>query len=296
MDLNILFGGSILAAFIAGVIALFAPCCISVMLPAYFAGAFQNRRQIAGMTFIFALGIATIILPLVIGASFLVTMINAQHTIIYLLGGLLMLGLGIFVLLGGQLHLPMGGKQVKTKTGPLSIYSLGVFSGVASACCAPVLAGVIAMSTFATTFSLVLLLGISYVMGMVIPLLVICLFWNKRDLKKSRLFKPKKFTYKIGTMKRTINGTALASGLLLSIMGIVAIQYSLSQNSMSQPNGWKYTLSLTLQKISNFLTSKLAWIPNWFSGLVIIIILIFAIKITMDQLHLFEKGGDNDEK
>jgi cytochrome c-type biogenesis protein len=296
MDLNILFGGSILAAFIAGVIALFAPCCISVMLPAYFAGAFQNRRQIVGMTLIFALGIATIILPLVIGASFLITLINAQHTLIYLLGGLLMLGLGLFVLLGGQIHLPMYGRKVNNKTGPLSIYSLGLFSGVASACCAPVLAGVIALSTFATTFSLVLLLGIAYVMGMVIPLLVICLLWNKHDFKKSRLFKPKKFNYKIGPLKRTINGTALASGLLLSIMGIVAIQYSLSQDSMSQPTGWKYTLSLTLQKISKYLTSNLSWVPNWITGLIVIIILIIAIRITINQNYSIDKEGDEDEK
>ncbi|ERJ11248.1 cytochrome c biogenesis CcdA family protein [Haloplasma contractile] len=295
MDMNILFGGSILAAFIAGIIALFAPCCISVMLPAYFAGAFQNRRQIVGMTLIFALGIATIIIPLVIGASFLINLINAQHTLVYLFGGLLMLGLGIFVLLGGQLHLPMRGGKVNNKTGPLSIYSLGVFSGVASACCAPVLAGVIALSTFATTFSLVLLLGIAYVMGMVLPLLVISLFWKKYDFKKSRLFRPKKFTYKIWKFKRSINGTALASGLLLSIMGIVAIQYSMTQDSMSQPTGWQYNVSLTLQKISNYLTNLLYWVPNWVTGGIVIIILIIAVKITINQINSHEEGVDKDD-
>ncbi|MFL5697075.1 MAG: hypothetical protein ACJ797_08240 [Ktedonobacteraceae bacterium] len=44
MNSSIFFGGSVLAAVIAGAIALFAPCCISVMLPAYFASSFQNRR------------------------------------------------------------------------------------------------------------------------------------------------------------------------------------------------------------------------------------------------------------
>lgn len=43
-DTSIFFGGSIAAATIAGMIALFAPCCVSVMLPAYFAASFQNRR------------------------------------------------------------------------------------------------------------------------------------------------------------------------------------------------------------------------------------------------------------
>lgn len=31
MDIGVFYGGSVLAAFIAGGIALFAPCCISVM-------------------------------------------------------------------------------------------------------------------------------------------------------------------------------------------------------------------------------------------------------------------------
>ncbi|MBI3961248.1 MAG: cytochrome c biogenesis protein CcdA, partial [Deinococcus sp.] len=42
MNSSLFSGGSALAAFVAGNIALFAPCCISVMLPAYFASSFQN--------------------------------------------------------------------------------------------------------------------------------------------------------------------------------------------------------------------------------------------------------------
>src|SRR5713226_2729594 len=61
MGSSIFFGGSVVAAVVAGMIALFAPCCISVMLPAYFASSFQNRRVLVAMTFVFAAGIATVI-------------------------------------------------------------------------------------------------------------------------------------------------------------------------------------------------------------------------------------------
>src|SRR5206468_9815234 len=125
MDSSIFFGGSAIAAFIAGAIALFAPCCISVMLPAYFASSFQNRSVLVAMTFLFAAGIATVILPLVKGASVLRQLFITQHTLIYLAGGLLMLGMAIFTLLGGKLQLPMPSRQAAGKTGPLSIYSLG---------------------------------------------------------------------------------------------------------------------------------------------------------------------------
>ena len=281
--MDILFGGSILAAFIAGMIALFAPCCISVMLPAYFAGAFQNKRQIVAMTLIFAAGIATVILPLVIGASYLINLLNAQHTLVYLIGGIFMFVLGVYVLLGGQIHLPMSGKAASNKTGPLSIYSLGLFSGVASACCAPVLAGVIALSTFASSFSLVVLLGLAYVLGMVLPLLLISLFWSKSNLQKSRLFKPKTFSYKLGPIKRTINGTALASGVLLAVIGGVAIHYGLSTSNMASPSGWQYDVALTLQKVSKYLNAQLDWVPNWLTAIIVIALVGMAIRITIRQ-------------
>src|SRR5437867_9637296 len=170
MSSSIFFGGSVLAAVIAGAIALFAPCCISVMLPAYFASSFQNRRLLVAMTFLFAAGIATVILPLTMGASALRQLFVEGHRPIYIAGGLLMLTLAAYTLLGGQLHLPMPGRRAGGKGGPFAVYSLGVFSGIATSCCAPVLAGVIALSGATASFGLALGLGAAYVFGMVAPL------------------------------------------------------------------------------------------------------------------------------
>src|SRR6266852_5665625 len=117
MSSSIFFGGSILAAIIAGAVALFAPCCISVMLPAYFASSFHNRRLLVAMTFLFAAGIATIILPLAMGASLIRQVLTSQHSAIYVAGGVLMLALAIYVLLGGQIHLPMPGRRASGKAG-----------------------------------------------------------------------------------------------------------------------------------------------------------------------------------
>ncbi|MDP9485822.1 MAG: cytochrome c biogenesis protein CcdA [Actinomycetota bacterium] len=213
MDSSIFFGGSVLAAAIAGVVALFAPCCISVMLPAYFASSFKNRKVLVAMTFLFAAGIATVILPLAMGASALRQLFTTQHTVIYVLGGLFMLGLGAYTLLGGELHLPMPGRRAGGgKGGPLSVYSLGLFSGVASSCCAPVLAGVIALSSVASSFGLALALGAAYVFGMVAPLFLISLLWERYDWRSSRLFRPRTFAYRIGPFRRTIAARAWRAG------------------------------------------------------------------------------------
>lgn len=120
MDGSIFWGGSVVAALVAGSIALFAPCCISVMLPSYFAGSFHNRGVMAAMTFLFAAGVATIILLIAMGASFLRSLIATEHTTIYVGGGNLMLVMGVYLLLGGHLHLPMPGHRAGGTAGPLA--------------------------------------------------------------------------------------------------------------------------------------------------------------------------------
>src|SRR6516164_6202321 len=111
MDSSLFFGGSIIAAVVAGSLALFAPCCISFMLPAYFASSFQNRLRLVAMTFLFAAGVATVILPIALGASVLRQFLAAQHATIYVVGGVLLFGLAVYLLLGWQIHLPMPGRQ-----------------------------------------------------------------------------------------------------------------------------------------------------------------------------------------
>ena len=66
---GVIYGGSVLAAVVAGAVALLAPCCISVMLPAYFASSFHNRRVLVAMTFLFAGGVASVVLPIALGAG-----------------------------------------------------------------------------------------------------------------------------------------------------------------------------------------------------------------------------------
>lgn len=264
---SIFFGGSVIAATVAGMIALFAPCCISVMLPAYFASSFKNRGVLVAMTFLFAAGIATVILPLAMGASVLRQLFTTQHTPIYVAGGLLMLGLGAYTLLGGELHIPVPGRRAGGKGGPLSVYTMGVFSGVASSCCAPVLAGVIALSSVASSFGLALGLGASYVFGMVAPLFLISLLWERFDWGKSRLFRPRTFSYRIGPLpERTITGTSLASGLLLALMGVATLYVGLAYDSMPAASGWQANLSADLEHYGRVVTEALSWVPGWAGG------------------------------
>lgn len=262
-DVSIFFGGSVVAAMVAGMVSLFAPCCISVMLPAYFSSAFQNRRILVAMTFLFAAGVATVILPLAVGAVFLQRLLISQHTIIYVAAGILLLALATFTLLGGKLHLPMPGRRASGRTGPLSVYSLGMFSGVATSCCAPVLAGVIALSGAAGSFAMAVGLGSAYVFGMVAPLFVLSLLAERVDWRESRLFKPRRLTWHIGPLRRTITGTALTSGLLLAVMGVATLVLGLTSDAMPSGTGWQADVSSRLQHYGSVATDALSFLPSW---------------------------------
>ncbi len=292
MDSSIFFGGSVLAAVIAGMIALFAPCCISVMLPAYFASSFQNRRVLVAMTFVFGAGVATVILPIAMGAAAFRRLFTAQHTLIYVAGGLLMLGLGAYTLLGGQIHLPMPGRRTGRRTGSLAVYSLGMFSGVASSCCAPVLAGVIALSGIASSFGLALGLGAAYVFGMVAPLFAISLLWERRDWRTSWLFRPRSFTWRIWPLRRTITGTNLASGVLLALMGGVAVWVGISGPSMPSGSGWQAALSGHLQHYGKVITNALSFVPGWGAALILLVLVTLLARHALRQVGNPLAGDD----
>ena len=286
MSSSIFFGGSVLAAVVAGMIALFAPCCISVMLPAYFASSFPNRRLLVAMTFLFAAGIATVILPIAMGALALRQLLTTQHSIIYVTGGMLMLGLAIYVLLGGQIHLPMPGRRANGKAGIFSVYSLGIFSGVASSCCAPVLAGVIALSSVASSFWLALGLGTAYVFGMVAPLFVIALLWKRVNWRSSRLFRPRSFTWRLGPIRRTVMATNLASGILLALIGGSMLWIGLAYNSMPPLADWQVRMAAGLQHYGQIITNAFSWMPNWASAIIFFILLSLLVWYARREIKL----------
>jgi MFS family permease len=67
-----LLAGSVAAAFAAGMVAFFAPCCSGVMLPAYLAAIGGGHRlRVARLTAIYIVGVALVVLPVTLGAAVL---------------------------------------------------------------------------------------------------------------------------------------------------------------------------------------------------------------------------------
>jgi len=266
---QLLLSGAVITAFLGGVVALLAPCCIWVMLPAYFATSFHRRTQLAAMTLVFAAGIATIILPLGLGASAISRLLVGQHRLVFTAGGLLMIAAGVAMVAGWKFMLPMPGRRGGGGRGVGSVYSLGLFSGAASACCAPVLAGVAALAGAAASFPVAVTVGAAYVAGMVAPLAVLALVWDTRDWGRTRLFGDWGLTVRLGSRRRRIAGPALLSGGLLAAMGVLTILFALRGPAMKL-SGWQLQVSAWLGHAAAVIGHHLGWLPGW-AGLLLLI-------------------------
>jgi cytochrome c biogenesis protein CcdA len=225
--MDTLFQLSLLASFIAGMVALFAPCCITFLLPAYFANVFKEKKRVVLMTFIYSLGIFTVMLPVVLGAKALSQMFFNLHDKTYIIGGLFLIFVGFGSLLGFKLPMPRF-SFTKQADDPLSTYILGIISGITSACCAPVLIGVVALSTLSPTMTQSLLVGFFYVLGMVTPLYLASLFIDKRNFLAKPIFrKPfREVTFLGKTHMITVSN--MVSFVMFVGMGLLTIFLSLS--------------------------------------------------------------------
>lgn len=265
---DVVLGGAILASFLAGTVALFAPCCISVMLPAYLASSFVTRRALIAMTFVFAAGLGLIVLPIALGAAAIGALINANHTLVYLVGAALMFTLGVYTIRGGQLALPMPDLPQRQGRSPLAVLSLGAFSGVSSACCAPVLAGLVTLAGASASIEAAFALGIAYVFGMTFPLFLIALLWDRFNWGESPLLRGRRFAFRLLGRRVAVHSTALASGVLLMAMGLVAFYVALSGDTMPS-TGWQLELSASVQHYAALIRNQLAVLPGWLAALAI---------------------------
>src|SRR3989338_2634322 len=181
---------SLIAAYIAGMVALFAPCCISYLLPAYLGNVFKERRRVLLMTAVYSLGIFIVLLPVVLGAQALAALFFRLHDKTYLVGGSIMILVAFLSLLGIKLPLPhVSVSRTAGRPDIASTFTLGIIAGITSACCAPVLIGVLTLSSLSPTLLSALGVGVAYVAGMVTPLYLASLFIHNRNILEKPFFK-----------------------------------------------------------------------------------------------------------
>lgn len=279
--MDLLVSASFIAAFIAGIAALFAPCCITVLLPTYFASIFKQKATVFLMTFVYFLGILTIFLPIGLGVSFLTQIFSQYHDIIFLAGGIFLLLLGMTLLTGQQFSLPFNVHPQLKRQDFISVYVLGIFSAIATTCCAPVLAGVLALSALPGSVLLGGVYTLAYVLGMVIPLFIIAAFLDKVDFTKKFFAFRKSISYTIFGQKISLTFANLFSGLMFLVLGIIII-YLARTSQLTSHSEYQIALNIYMTNLIKSISQFTSLIPEagWAAifGVIALLITYFAVK------------------
>lgn len=281
--MDILINASLITAFFAGMAALFAPCCITILLPSYLASIFRQKRKVFFMTFVFFLGILTIFLPLGLGFGALGRLILELHDWIYFLGGLFLILLGISIFLGWHFMLPFHISPTLKNQNIPSIFFLGIFSGLATTCCAPVLAGVLALSVLPGSIFLGGLYSLIYVLGMVLPLFIIALFLDKINLtEKLSVFK-KSLHYKIFGREVFVGLGQFLAGLMFFFIGGLILFLTLTDRLKMQSD-ILVKVNILVAKYLYILEGGIKNIPWFVLPTLFILLFLIIIKMALKQI------------
>lgn len=293
MGADLLSAGGVLAAFLAGGVALFAPCCIVFLAPSYLAAAAKNHRwRLLPLTFVFTAGLALVLVPITMGVSLIAGAIAKYHVVLYWAGGLVMIGLGILALSGAMWSMPSFLRSPDPARGDTAtFFSLGVFSGIASSCCAPVLAGVMTLSALSGSVIGGLVLGLAYVFGMVIPLFVTALLWDKRPDAIRGLLRVRPVRFQLGHFTIATNSVNILVALGFVVMG-VAVIFQAGATDMTGADTPLVGMGAWLSEVFAWLLAVTAPIPEFLLGLALLALVAVFVLVTLRDRTTHRRGAD----
>lgn len=267
---SFLFTVSLTASFLAGVLALFAPCCITFLFPSYLGTVFKTsgeannsgKPKIMFYTLIFALGLSFILVPISLGFRFAIFFLDTYHTPIYYLGALIMIAMAVMTL-KPIFHIPQffhASVNSNKKINALTVFGLGLMSGLTSACCAPVLFAAVTLTSLSPTLFQALVVALSYVTGIVMPLFIMSMFYEKA-------------AGKIGgpSRQKVYNIFRWLGAIIFFVTGVlIALFNYLGKIQMNQMEPYNQVIRLIVFNISKYFQN-----PIFDTGLFILIMTVF---------------------
>lgn len=225
-----LLAGSAAAAFAAGLVAFFAPCCSGVMLPTYLAAVSGGSRwRVARLSAVYVAGVSVVVWPITLGVSALASLVTRWHAQLFILGGLMMIAVAVVLWRGTMLSLPLPKPELTGSA--LSVFGLGAFSGAATACCAPVLAGAVALSAVSSAWWGGAFLGGAYILGLVAPLLPVAILYGgaKRRVRDPRV------VLRLGRYVKDTTVSRLAGSAIFFAFGLLFVGLALTGRAETAP-------------------------------------------------------------
>lgn len=207
------------AAFVGGLLALLSPCG-ALLLPSFFAYAFDTPGRLLARTGVFYLGLVTTLVPLGVSASALAQTVRSNQDLVLTVAGAIVIALGVATALGrGFVLLPSRLRGQEGGNGPGAVYLLGLAYGLTGFCTGPILGSVLVLAAVGGRPVQGGLLLAVYALGMVVPLVVLSLVWEGLGERAHAVLRGREV--RVGRLR--LHSTSLVSGLLLVAVGVLLL-------------------------------------------------------------------------
>ena len=194
-----------------------------------------------------------------------------------------MILLGFFVFLGFHPRLPFHVSPKLNSQDIGSIFLLGIFSGLATTCCAPVLAGVIALSVLPGSIFWGGMYSLVYVLGMVLPLFIISLFFDKINFTERFSVLQRPISYKILGKEIIVGLSQFLAGIMFFLIGALILFLTLTDR-LRMESDMLLKVNILTAKYLYILKDVIGNIP-WFVFPALFIAIIFIIiKTSLKQI------------
>ena len=213
---------SFLASFLGGLLSLLSPCS-ALLLPAFFAYAFQSHGELVGRTALFYLGLCATLVPLGMGISAVSALVYGHRSTLITISGLVIIALGVVQVFGGGFAFgPIERLRGRVRGNSLvATCFLGAVYGFAGFCSGPILGAVLTVAAASGSILRGAGLLAAYAAGMAAPLFLLALLWDRFDLGHRRWLRGREVS--LGSLR--LHTTHLLSGLMFVVIGVLFIVF-----------------------------------------------------------------------
>lgn len=282
-------GVGLLGAFLGGLASLLSPCS-ALLLPSFFAYAFDRTRLLIRRTVAFWAGLCVVLAPLGAGVGALGSVVTRYRSEVTVIGGLVLIGFGLMTLLGKGFGL--SGMQRLTAriniSGTVSVLALGAVYGLAGFCAGPLLGAVLTMSAMGADPAYGALLMAVYALGMAAPLFVLAWLWDRFNLSKRAWLRGR--PVRLGPLET--HTTSLLTGAIFIVLGGVFLftDGTASLGGLLSVDA-QYDLQVWLGRLSSGVSD-----PWLILGVVAVLIVWRSIRLWRRRTTSSTASGSRDEQ
>ncbi|MCX2730892.1 cytochrome c biogenesis CcdA family protein [Saccharopolyspora sp. NFXS83] len=276
----------LLGAFLGGLLTLISPCS-AMLLPSFFAYAFDGLGKLVARTAVFYLGLTTTLVPLGAAAGFFGALLTQHRTTLTVASGVVLIALGLLQISGKGFGFAAAQRmtgRIRISSG-VSVYALGAVYGLAGFCAGPLLGSVLTVSAAGGEALYGAILLALFALGMAFPLFLLALLWERLQLGERAWLRGREVT--IGRMR--LHTTNIISGLVFATIGLMFVFTEGTANLGGLTDvDTQFAVQAWLQQTS-------AGISNTAVLLVLAVIALAAVLWKIARIRRGEHNGSSDD-